>query len=594
MVVGTLFLLSLVLLLMAFQVSPTKEETIVNTTYTLKGEFTHTAFGRNPLSQDEDAFSARYFASLVEAIDVGYSYRFAPAGSPLQDVEEVEVSALIESPGSWQKEVVVVPRRQYEDEFSISFPLDLDALQKTAAAVGKELGTASSVPRITLKANVHVRAETPTGTREADFVQTTALSVGASTLTWQRGLTRSETGEWDGVSYEHQGEFDYAIRLKDNLLFGPVTLRPGEASEEPADVEVPEPLGQVITSEPAPERPPEALPVDGSYSRDDLERIDVTFGFPFEAEPEASSVSQTVEISGVLAGRGWTEPLALLPETTFSEDLSATFALDAPLLFAMIEASDREHQVTADTNELSITATVHTFAETAFGPIEKKLQYPLTIAFRGSAVSFPEIEPRELASTIQETITKENPSASAARTGASGLAGLVAVALAFVGYGYIEARRQKMTELELEAYLAKRKYREMLVDVDTLPEVKDGVLVRLASIEELAKGAEALLKPILHVAAPDRHVYFVIDGNTMYRYLHRQEPEDSEAISPPDSSGDDGRAEADGSDGRLKPEEQSIWYRLLRRSPRTPERVPPDTEAEATVSSELPRRDGNA
>lgn len=723
-IVGILFLVSLILVLMAFRVSTTKEQTTIQTTYKLKGKFAHTAFGQDPSKRGAEASKAKYFANLIEAVDVSYRYRFVPAGPAGQDVEEVEITALLESPGLWekevvlvpkaeyrggvdltfplntgellalgaqiskelgvgspsshitlkaavhvrvptdsgvleddftqtlvvsdlgsilewsrqlkasqkgfykglaydhegefsyalhlrsslafgsiekgeggtyrplgvsppeepepdpvyfakivdsidvsynyrflpedprleaeaeitavlenpglwQKEVVLVPRTTYGDEFTIGIPLDISALQEVAAAIGEELGATGLVPRIVLKANVHIRTETPTGVQEADFVQTAGLKVGGNTLSWERGLTRSETGQWGDVTYEHQGRFDYAIRLKDNLLFGPITLRPDEPLEEPDDGEAQGPSGQILTPEVPPEEPPVPLAAKESYGRDNLDRIEVTFRFPFEADPAARKVSQTVDISGELAGQGWKETLALVPETTLTEEFVTTFPLDVALVVAIIEANDREQGVTASSHDLVITAKVHTLAETAFGPIEKELSYTMPIKFGETGVSFPETTPEETEGNIQETTARSNPSASAARMGSLGLAGIMAVVLAFVGWSYVEARRNRMTELELEAFQARRKHKDLFVDVDVVPEVEGGVLVQLSSLEELAKAAEALLKPMLHVGEPDKHIYLVVDGTTQYRYQHEMvEPPPSEPDSPPPKSPD--------------------------------------------------------
>ena len=69
----------------------------------------------------------------------------------------------------------------------------------------------------------------------------------------------------------------------------------------------------------------------------------------------------------------------------------------------------------------------------------------------------------------------------------------------------------------MEALNAKQKHGEFLVDVDSMPRVADdGIVVRLASLEELFKAAEALFKPVLHRAEPHQHVYFVLDTGTLY------------------------------------------------------------------------------
>lgn len=472
-----------------------------------------------------------YFTNIIESMDVSYEYGFqAEVVAPEVDAE---IIAVLENPGFWQKEVVLVPRKSYKDEFTIPIPLDVGALQVVAGAIAEQLGIGRAVPQITLKANVHVRAETPDGVQETDFTHTINLDVGNSTLRWDRELVGFDTGFWGDIGYEHYGRFDYAIQLKDNLLFGPVTLRPAGSSTEPDPRGSQSLPNQILISEPAPERSSLQLPRSDSYGSDVLERIDVTFSFPFEAEPRPRQVTQEVEITGELAGDGWKETLILVPKTSLTEEFTTTFALDVALVYAIIS---KEQQVLESSQDLVVTADVHTVADTEFGPIEEEQRYFLPIEFGAERVAFPENTPQVKEGNIHETVVGSNSSASGARTGSLGLAGMAAVALAFVGWAYVEARRIRLTELEVEALQVKSKYTEFLLDIQELPKVKNGMIVQINSPDELVKAAEALLKPILHVAEPFRHTYCVLDGTTQYQYTHEIEPPPPEPASPPKTS----------------------------------------------------------
>ena len=74
--------------------------------------------------------------------------------------------------------------------------------------------------------------------------------------------------------------------------------------------------------------------------------------------------------------------------------------------------------------------------------------------------------------------------------------------------------------IEEEALRAKKKHKEVLADVDELPEAKAReVVIPLSSLDELVKAADTLLKPVLHKAEPEKHTYCVIDGATRYQYV---------------------------------------------------------------------------
>lgn len=736
----TLFLGCLLLVLMAFRMSPTKEDTIIQTTYTLSGDFAPSPFG-SKTDSEKDVNKAAYFANLVESVDVGYRYRFVPDGPTAEDVAEVEITALVESPGLWEKEVVLVPKAEYrggadltfqlnlsevqrlgariakelgignpsrhitlrakvalrvdtdagtlEDEFfqtldvgnvagnlewvgpleasragfyeglsytqegafsyalqlrpslafgelegtgeefflqddlspqeekgeveeaeeveevlrnlvyyrrivesvdvsysysfvaegleaetwveilavltdpdiwekevvlvplapyeagsKIDIPIDVSALQAVAAQIGEELGTRTSLPSIRLKAIVLVRAETPNGVQESVFSQTTAFSTGGNTLNWERGLVIFQPGRWQDVEYEHRGRFDYTVQLRDNLAFGPLTMKPGEPDPTPVPTPTPtpEPLPvQILTSEVGVVEPPVILELKDSYGRDAIDRVEVEFTFPFEADPRAGKVSQTVEVTGEVEGEHWKETLELVPSTTLTEDFATEFVLDVVRLYAIIESKTKEHQEEEGAHDLAITANVSTIAETEFGPIEEERSYAMTVSLGVEQLGLPEMVNEPSEGIIQETVKKENTAASAARKGTLGITGLMGVILAFVGWGYIEARRNKIGELEAEALQAKLKYKDLVVDVVELPQGRESLLVPLGSLEELAKAAEATLKPIFHLAEQAEHTYFVIDGSVLMMYTHRLE---SVAIDAPLTTGESSEIEA--------------------------------------------------
>lgn len=100
----------------------------------------------------------------------------------------------------------------------------------------------------------------------------------------------------------------------------------------------------------------------------------------------------------------------------------------------------------------------------------------------------------------------------------------MAVVFGFAMWNYIQAGGIRPSALDLEAIDAKRKHSEFLVDVGTMPGISfDGIVIRLGSLEELFKAAEALMKPVLHYSKLGQHTYYVLDESTLYRYLNQEE-----------------------------------------------------------------------
>ena len=199
MVVGIVFLASLLLVLLACRAPTTREQAVVQISYDMTGEFTHTAFGPDPNAPGED-FKAEYFATLVQGIDVSYRYQFAAAdGASFADVEQVEISAVIESPGIWEKEVVLVPRTEYLGGVDLTFPLDLGVLQRLAAQISQDLGVGNPSPHIILKADVQVRVPTSSGVLLDRFTQTLQVSDLSTPLAWTAALAFPKKGYYQGL-----------------------------------------------------------------------------------------------------------------------------------------------------------------------------------------------------------------------------------------------------------------------------------------------------------------------------------------------------------------------------------------------------------
>ena len=69
-----------------------------------------------------------------------------------------------------------------------------------------------------------------------------------------------------------------------------------------------------------------------------------------------------------------------------------------------------------------------------------------------------------------------------------------------------------------------KKYKSLLGEAAECPPIKEEeTVIDMVSLEELAKIANNLLKPILHKIEPNEHIYWVVDGLTRYRYVVKEE-----------------------------------------------------------------------
>ena len=94
--------------------------------------------------------------------------------------------------------------------------------------------------------------------------------------------------------------------------------------------------------------------------------------------------------------------------------------------------------------------------------------------------------------------------------------------LLYTMWSYRQAKliQVPITELEAEAIQAKKKHKDIIVDVQALlPAKAEEVVIPLDDLDELVKVADAILKPVLHRAEVAKHTYYVIDGAVRYQYV---------------------------------------------------------------------------
>ena len=508
-VTGLLFIGAIFGVMAGFSVPTEKEEEVTHLTYDIEGTFDHQAYGES--SPDKEESNPRYFNKIIDSIEVYFSYQFLPEEPVTSVTEEVAITAVLDC-RDWQKEVELVPRQEKQGDFSISFPLNTAPLVSLAANITEELGAPRCSPDIILTATVHTVAQTKTGVLEDDFVQTTRVKLSGPTLEWDRALALSEIGYTRGFRYEHRGNFSYAISLKPNILLGAITIEP------------------VIP----PSGVPEALKQEESYDSETIDSISSTFAYKFTSDEALREVINEVEVTATLGKEGdWQETFVLVPKSQQTGDLSLTFPLDVPLFYAIIKSVEKETGTSTFSHDLIVTASVHTVAQSDFGPIDEALTQSLTVKLETDQVVWPEAAPETKSGSIEETLTISNPAAGTAKIGSLGALGVTAVIFLYTIWSYWEYRRRRISRLEADDLQVKGKHRDLVVDVEKLPDTTDEeTVIELGSLDELVKVAESLLKPVLRLAEPERHIYCVIDGMARYQYVSLVE-EPATPIPPP-------------------------------------------------------------
>ena len=445
----------------------------------------------------EEEANLAYFRKIIDSIDVVFSYGFVPDGAVTGVTEIVEISALLENPGVWQKEVILVPETTKSGDFTVSFPLDLEALDELVDTIDEEIGIGTRSIDVTIVANVHTVAQTGSGVVEDDFVQTTKVTVGTGSLGWEPGLSQSQIGSSGGLSYEQQGEFSYAIHLMENSLYGAITLTPPP----------------VLT------KPIVALTTSPVYFTRLIDHVDGSFSYDFSCQP-LNQASATVKVTAILEHPGiWSREFDLVPETTEGGDFTVTFPIEFDQFLELANVIRDETGIGSASYDLTITADVHTVGETDYGTIDEVFSQSLTGTLSSTTLTWDNNLDNSQSGSITEIVT--SPIDTSRAVVGSRVALVFVVLFGFyVAWNYTQVKPIPVSTVEAKARQARKKHKDIIIDILKLPEAKaEEIVISLSSLDDLVKAADALLKPVLHKAEPEKHTYCVIDGLTRYEYV---------------------------------------------------------------------------
>lgn len=109
------------------------------------------------------------FSKITDHLDIFFYYSFR-SSLPAEVKGDYEIIALVESPGHWKKQFVIVPTTSFNSsgsgrytEFSCGFPLNLSHYNNIANEIGDEIGIRPADPKLTIETNVRTIAKTDAG-----------------------------------------------------------------------------------------------------------------------------------------------------------------------------------------------------------------------------------------------------------------------------------------------------------------------------------------------------------------------------------------------------------------------------------------------
>jgi hypothetical protein len=447
----------------------------------------------------------KYPAGIIDHINLAFSYRLVPDKSVERTAAEVEVKAIVRSPGaSDEQEVILAPRTSRVGDFIIQFPLIFsDNVTDGYITISDNI----TCNEVIITASVYTTIETDTGPVFESFSQSLPIRVKGPLIEVEVDLDYTTSGYIGELNYEQHGEFNYEVCLKSNSPFGSITLKP-----PPETMPAPVPLKTIKT-------PPVIISrlVDG---------MDMSFFYHLESSQPINKLNETVTIEAILENpQKWSKTIEIVPLTAKSSDFTIGFPLDLKQLEELFNTIQQETGVAVSGRNLILKAIVHTLAETDYGTIDADFIQTFSADLGENALvwsgNMTKSQPGVIKTTRFVPQTEEflGLPVSHIRTALIIIAVIIFIFFVFSLLWYYWYHEEELTAMEKKARKAQKKYKNIIIEARELPEFRPGeTVIQLDSLEDLIRTAEGLFKPVLHKTEGRRHIYYVFDTGVRYEH----------------------------------------------------------------------------
>jgi len=298
------------------------------------------------------------------------------------------------------------------------------------------------------------------------------------------------------ASYQHRATYDYVAELKPNLLYNKTYLRPNEGV-----------LYIGITN-----------------------RVNVSFTYAFKSsvQPEALSVKLSRVTARIESPDKWTKTLEggeVARLLNLRGSLNLTMIVDCAELRQLVNVIDRELGVYSSTFNVHVVPEISVSAKIAGKKVLETFTPQLTISFRterGGCITLEGLE-QVKTSEIKEVVEVRRPDIESHRNLSYLLVAMAVIGLTISTPMYLKSVRRTKKSMSTRIHRLLEDYKDMMAEaLGSLPE---GHVVNLNSLEDLARVAEVLTKPIVKVTDEEGELYCVIDGGVRYQCRLKKEQE---------------------------------------------------------------------
>jgi len=449
-----------------------------------------------------------FFRDITDDLDFYYTTSFE-CSEPLAYIDSaVTFSVYLANAGLWRIESERCMESHSATGFQVHCPLDIDHMEWEAEEIGKDIGIEARELDIEIVATVSIIAMTTGGDWiEEEYVHTLVGEMQEKTIELSGELDSLSEGAVGDMTYSHHGRFDYEAWLEYNDLYSEQVLRT-------------EPLPVAESDEYVPSVPATTVGPDGVLFPYLVESVEGQYRFALESDTALENRRHVVDVAVVVKNADlWQKRFDVVTKNVYAEDFVVSFPLEVRGYIEQVEEIERETGVVSNDYAVNLVADVHTTADCALGSMDEQFSQVLEGKLMGNTLTFGGERAASQEGVVGEASIPSDVGTTPIPwpwvvTGAIGLAGA-----GFSVWLWHAGASSRTGGVEKAVQSALSQHRQLVAIACEVPPVPEGAsVVRMDSVETLARIARDSAEPLLYVQDGNRHLFLVIKNGTRYEY----------------------------------------------------------------------------
>jgi hypothetical protein len=250
-----------------------------------------------------------------------------------------------------------------------------------------------------------------------------------------------------------------------------------------------------------------------------IDQLDITLNYNLTSTPKTfdmTDVSVSYEASATLSGGDWSKTYVLKPKASADERFSDTYTLEMKGIQSIVEAIGKETGTTAYSYIYTINPRIILEASAGVTPIVQEFTPTLTVKFEAGKILVEGLRSAKAGSVTH--IETETATRSILGLTADVPTVRIATVISSIALGalLVFSVRNTLRERASRSYMdtLDDDIREKIIEASDPPQRIEKAMIKVASLEDLAKVAEEAFKPIIHHSG----VFYVLDGDMRYEF----------------------------------------------------------------------------